>query len=513
MTLLAPLALLGALIAIPILLLYMLRLRRREVTVSSHFLWQQILQDKEANTPWQRLRRNLLLLLQLLILALLVLALARPAQIVPSLSAGRSVILLDASASMNATDAGGNTRFQMAQAEANRIIGEVGLDDDVSIIRVADTIDLLINYTGDLNAMRQAINSAEPGQGAGDWSTALTLAAAGTEGADDFSIIIISDGGLPADTQLPANIPQPNYIQIGESGANLALTALATRSLPGQNPQLFAQVQNYSSDDVEVSLLIRLDGALWDSVTRPVSANSQRSFVFDVESEFRTIEAELVFDENVTDYLTLDNTAYTVSNTDSSRRVLLLSPEPNIFLEQVLRSLPGLQVVRGNPESATLPEQPFDLYIFNEWLPVSLPDADMFIINPPTSTLLFAAGDIIEESVTPRLSNPAHPLATFLNVDNVNVQQYRTLRNTSWAEPIISAGDDALLLAGTSAGRQVVLMALPLRLSASDLPLQITWPLLVANALDWFAPANVLGGGGRAECGRYGTYHAASQCR
>ena len=58
MQLLTPLALLGGLLAIPIVLLYMLRLRRREVVISSTFLWQQIMQDNEANTPWQRLKRN-----------------------------------------------------------------------------------------------------------------------------------------------------------------------------------------------------------------------------------------------------------------------------------------------------------------------------------------------------------------------------------------------------------------------------------------------------------------------
>src|SRR5688572_3808621 len=117
MTLLTPYALFAALLIIPILMLYMLRLRRREMMVSSHFLWRQVLQDTEANTPWQRLRRNLLLLLQLLILAFLVLALARPAQVVETLSAGRTVLLLDASASMNAADVDGTTRFEAAKTQ------------------------------------------------------------------------------------------------------------------------------------------------------------------------------------------------------------------------------------------------------------------------------------------------------------------------------------------------------------------------------------------------------------
>ena len=72
MGLVAPLALLG-LVTIPLIVaFYMLRLRRRERTVSSTFLWQQLVRDVEANAPWQRLRRSLLLLLQLLLALLLV---------------------------------------------------------------------------------------------------------------------------------------------------------------------------------------------------------------------------------------------------------------------------------------------------------------------------------------------------------------------------------------------------------------------------------------------------------
>ena len=65
MNILNPVALLAGLLAIPIILLYLLRLQRREQSVSSTMLWQQVILDREANTLWQKLRRNLLLLLQL----------------------------------------------------------------------------------------------------------------------------------------------------------------------------------------------------------------------------------------------------------------------------------------------------------------------------------------------------------------------------------------------------------------------------------------------------------------
>src|SRR5258708_37011870 len=103
MSFLAPTALVLGALAVPIILLYMLRLRRRDVQVSSTMLLQQLLRDREANAPWQRLRRNLLLLLQLLILAALVFPLARPFITVLTITTRRTALLIDATAGMNGT--------------------------------------------------------------------------------------------------------------------------------------------------------------------------------------------------------------------------------------------------------------------------------------------------------------------------------------------------------------------------------------------------------------------------
>src|SRR3954470_11600939 len=107
------------LLAVPIVLLYVLRQKRPDVAVSSTLLWSKALADMRASTPFQKLRRNLLLLLQLLILAALVLTLMRPIIQASASQTQAGVIVIDATASMQAHDGGAaESRLDRAKVEA-----------------------------------------------------------------------------------------------------------------------------------------------------------------------------------------------------------------------------------------------------------------------------------------------------------------------------------------------------------------------------------------------------------
>src|SRR5437764_13039259 len=117
-------AAIAAAIAVPLLLiLYFLKLRRREMPVSSTFLWKKAVQDLQVNAPFQRLRKNLLLFLQLLLLLMLLLALSRPVSNFTPGAGKLSVVLIDRSASMSAADeAGGKTRLDEAKRRAKQLV-------------------------------------------------------------------------------------------------------------------------------------------------------------------------------------------------------------------------------------------------------------------------------------------------------------------------------------------------------------------------------------------------------
>lgn len=505
MAFLAPLAFLGLLLIIPILLLYMLRLRRREVMISSTFLWQQVVRDQEANTPWQRLRRNLLLILQLIILILMVFALARPFITVPAFSGGQTAVLIDASASMNADDQENElTRFEMAKTEALNILNTLGANHSMTVIRVGRVPEVLAPYTTDRFALRAAIESAQPGQSSADWLAALTLASAGGANVEDFTTVIISDGGLGDADNLPSiSIPgEIRHVKVGESSENVALSALAVRSLPGQVPQLFGQISNYGNTPSEVILSLRIDGESVPAVSEryTIPANEDLPIVSTslLDADFSVIQADITRSVNsvAQDHLEEDNTAWALSQGRIDRRVLMFT-DGNLFLEQIFGSLPGIEAFRidvGRP----IPVQEFDLYIFDGVVPDELPDGDILIINPSISSSLYAVGNSIE-TVNDIVVNSDDDRMAFVDFQDVNILRYRNIQHTGWADELILADGNPLLFAGEVDGRQIAVTTFAL--ADSDLPLQIAFPVLMSNLLEWFIPGNLLATGGTVSVG------------
>src|ERR1700730_9255664 len=104
MNFLAPTSLFFAL-TIPVVIVFYLLKRKRVVRlVSSTLLWQKFLTETQASAPFQKLRRNWLLILQILLLLLAVLALSRPYFATKAKNSELRVLILDASASMQSTD-------------------------------------------------------------------------------------------------------------------------------------------------------------------------------------------------------------------------------------------------------------------------------------------------------------------------------------------------------------------------------------------------------------------------
>ena len=482
MQFLAPIALALLALSIPILLLWMLRLRRREVTVPSTLLWSRLLLDREANTPWQRLRRNLLLLLQLAILLTLVFALARPYLPVPAVARGAVVLLLDASASMNATDVE-PSRFSVARRAAEEMINKLDADGIMTVIAVGDQPQILAAATGDKAKLREIIDQARPTQAPADWTSAFSLAAGATSGAAESTIVIISDGNLPSN--LPPLPGEVRYIPIGDQGGtdNLAITALAIRD--GVNgPELFASIANTSPltrPAADPLLSIYLDNVLYESRRLQVPAGESRALTLSgVPGDPHLIEARLA----AGDSLALDDTAWTVRQPSGRRRVLIVS-EGSLFLERAIAALPDTNAFRTSSGSAP-PTEPYDLIVYDRTLPAEPPATPLLIIDPPLQNGFLTVTGAFSDTQISAVAD--HSLLSHVNLSQVQILQARSIELPDWPglRQLVTARGGPLMLVGEPDGRRVALLTFDLH--QSDLPLQIAFPILISNLVDWLTP-------------------------
>ena len=143
-----------------VILLYVLRLKRKERVISSTLLWQTALRDLQANAPWQKLRSSLLMWLQILFLVVAILALIRPAIKVLA-GGGQSIaIIMDSSASMAATDVA-PSRLGFAKSEASRLINALSSGDEAMLISAGAQTRVLTPLTTAKNQIKSALNKAK----------------------------------------------------------------------------------------------------------------------------------------------------------------------------------------------------------------------------------------------------------------------------------------------------------------------------------------------------------------
>ncbi len=169
------LAALVAAIAIPaLIILYFLKLRRIPREVSSTLLWKKAIQDLQANAPFQRLRKNLLLFLQLIILGLIILALAQPRSASTTEMGRKYVLMIDRSASMAAVDGdeniGSQSRLEAAKKQAIELVETMRSPgmfdtgdkaDEAMIIAFDANADMITSFSTDKSQLIEAINAIE----------------------------------------------------------------------------------------------------------------------------------------------------------------------------------------------------------------------------------------------------------------------------------------------------------------------------------------------------------------
>ena len=502
MNLLSPLNLLWA---IPLLggivALWMLRLKRQDVTVSSLYLWSALLQETQANAPFQKLRRNLLLFLQLLTAFLLVCAFARPFVYGPGVSGHTVVLILDTSASMNATDVRGD-RLVAAKAAADQFVDrEMRGGDVATVLSASNKADsLLSGFTGDKNRLQAAIDGAAGTDTVADMPGALTLAQSLVEGRSGAEIRVFSDGAYSPDDQrklaaLPLSGTDVKLAAVGTTTPeNLAITRMDGRRDPQTGSyQVFAQVQDLGgrphTGGGTLSLL--KDGKLIDARALSLNSGSQsETFDSPLLKDGGVVTARL---DDVKDDLATDNQASLVLAPPRPRRVLLVSPG-NLFLERGLSLDPDVVLEECSLEEfATVGKSGagYGMVVFDGELPATpLPPGNYLVFNALSNQMPLAGSGSADEPAFIDQSR-THPVMRFVDMEGLHLRKAARTQTQPWGESLADADSGPLIAAGENNGLRVVSVAFDL--SDSDWPLRVSFPIFLTNAVRWLTAAGGLG--------------------
>ncbi len=491
MSLLVPLGLALGLTLPVVVVFYLLKVRRHDEEVSSTFLWNDLVRDLAAHEPLQRLRWNLLLLLQLLVLGLFTFAVARPFFEQLGEKPVHAVLVVDSSASMQAADVR-PSRFAQAIAAARQTVGSLPENSVSTVILAAAHPQVLVAATSDRRQADRTLSEAKPSGASGDMREALLLAR--SLGGDPAArrIYVYTDGAFTLPTDLPEDMGAVSVQEVARPGtSNVAVTAITTRPDPRDNrrQQVFVRVENFSDAAVRGTLELAVDGQGVDERPLALAANGVSEQVFEDLPPGARAATATVAGVSGGDALLLDDEGYAVLLQRKPAQVLLVT-SGNQFLEKVMSLLPNVELYRiAARRYLAIEADRFDVVVFDDYLPPLLPRGNVLVINPPDRGAVRTNGEVRR----PRVGTWERddPLLAYVDVRDLGIDRARKLDMPRWARPLITATDGSpLLVAGQDGDRRMAVV--PFDLRQSNLPLSPAFPILMSNLLGYLAPPGVV---------------------
>jgi len=480
---LSPLAFAILGVAAPLVLLYFLKVRRRERRVSSLMLWGAELRDREASTFFQRLQRDPLLLLQLLALIALALALARPVVTVTGEGARKVVVVLDTSASMKARDVS-PSRFDAARSEAASLVRRLGEGAEIMVIEAGVQPHVTAALGRDRDRALSAIRAARPRDLPQRLPEALRTARALVGIDPRAEIHVFTDGAFVMGQTPEMTDPRIRWVGVGRRGYNVGIVSLSIRKTyyGSFGYQAFVSLVNHSPEAQTFDFALSIDDQMIAEKSLTLEPSVRRSIVLPFAHQGGgTVTAKI----GVNDDLATDNVAYAVIPPPKKIAVTLVSPG-NLFLEKVLRTDPTVALEVKTPEQYQGGMGEADVVVLDSSAPPKVgPGRYVFVNTVPPDVPLEVLGRI--EAPTVMDWDRSHPVMRHVEFAKVAIQDAMRVRPLAAGRALVEAVGGPLLYALEEPDRKAIFIGFDL--FKTDFPLRVAFPLILSNTLRWLHPA------------------------
>ena len=506
-----------------LLLLYFLKLRRSIQVVSSTLLWLTSTEDLRANAPFQRLRRNILLLLQLIALLMLVLAVMQPRIEGAGGGGGRTILLIDRSASMQVRDVDGDTRFEAAIEAAASEIDRLhagglfgGGDEETMIITFADQAEIVQPFTGSRQQLQNALQGIRPSHGRSRIEDALNLArvyslnptpdVVDRPTADPASLVLFSDGRIQDLDGLVLRGESLVFQRVGGTEVDNCSVTTVAADRPYDRPafiEVFAGLTNWNERSVLADVQLSVDGLarrVEEIELPPAERNAatgrlepgRRNLTFTPFRQDRDAIIEVALLRE--DQLAVDDVGRMVVPPPRSLRVGLVSPDRRL-IRRIMEglSLQRLDVMTLQDYESIVSERrtgDWDVLVFDAVTPSRMPDApSIFLGRTPPTDRVRAYGDSGGQVVLEGSGD--HPLLRYVDVDPIYVARGSQVQPGADAEVVLEGSSGPLVMTFVDDGREHVYVTF-------DPIADSNWPYLRGMGVFLFNAVEYLGHHGDA---------------
>jgi len=481
-----PWGLLLALAALPLLLLFVLRTKRKVQAVGSLLFWQAVAREqRHAQTPFKRLRSNLVLVLLLLALAALTYGLAEPIIKADARSGRALLILIDTSASMSSRDReGGPTRLEEAQRRARELLGSLARRDHAAILAVDEHARLVVRWTDDEAAWDRGLNELQARPLGTDLGAGLLAAVdAAADAPGEVEVVLLSDGGGPPPPPVELGAPL-RFLSLGSEGENLGILARTLR--PGQREEsweLFASVANWGAEPRTCVVALEQDGRPLAARKLSLPPGGQSSVVFEERLGLGALTLRLVPEPlpggATRESYTWDDTVHLPVPDAQRPRVALVGQLGHEVWERALQAA-GAEVTPrlGGRETLAI--------FLGESVPARLPGCDVVLVAPPGPNDAGARLRGPTQPVLELIGDHREPLLEFVSLGDFAIPQGRGLALDPGARVLFQgrgAKGEALVQASLvrRGGRQRVVLGFDP--AQTRWPQRASFPIFVANCL------------------------------
>lgn len=468
----SPLAFAFAIFLPIILLMYLLKQKHENYSISSILLWQQALKDIEANAPWQKLKRNLLMLLQLLIVSLLIVALAEPFIVSEEGHVNDFILVLDSSASMQMEDVS-PSRFEAAKREMIKIVENSRPGTRFSVIGMGYTGSVFASKSSDRGTVINAIKKITVTNGVANDRAVRAILRPILAQSQNVQVMLFGDRMYPiADSHF-------QFVPLAGANHNAAVTLLSY-TIQAEKMTVLSRIANYASVPKTLSLSLYGDEKVLDARDIKLGAGETEDVYWQLPANaVRLLSCQI----DTEDDLALDNTARTVVNTQEVKKVLLVT-ERNVFLEKVLTLMPGLEVFKTNLENGDISEG-YRLYIYDGYVPRLLPkDGNILVFNPPAeNTLIDVKGEYAHPST---VEKTGHPLTEYVEDFDFAISSIKEVSVPEWGETALKVGDKPAIIAGQKDNQRIIIVGFDIH--RTDMPLKPVFPIMMNNFINWLMP-------------------------